>query len=95
MGIPKKGSRTIAVDGRNYRYLIKESHIAGHKDQKELSVTIQEEADKPGNVVQFRVGYGAGILPRDVEYNIREAQKRGWNPSKRGSAVRGEWKWVD
>lgn len=95
MGIPQKGSRSIEVDGRSYRYLIKESHIEGHKDQKELSVTIQEDAEKPGNVVQFRVGYGAALTPRDIEYNIREAQKRGWNPSRRGSAVKVDWKWVD
>jgi hypothetical protein len=95
MGIPRKGSRLIEVDGKQYRYLIKESNIEGHKDQKELSVTVQEDTDKPGNVVQFRVGYGAALYPRDIEYNIREAQKKGWNPSKRGSAIRLDWKWID
>lgn len=95
MGIPHKGSRSIKVDGKDYRYLIKETHIPEHKDQKELSVTIQEEADKPGNVVQFRVGYGAALSPKDIEYNIREAQRRGWDPSRRGTAVRGDWKWID
>ena len=95
MGIPKKGSRTITVLDKEYRYLIKETNIDGHKDQKDLSVTIQEVADKPGNVLQFRAGYGAPILKPDVALNIRSALKTGWNPSARGSAVVKTWQWAN
>lgn len=95
MGIPKKGSRRIEVEGKHYRYLIKETNIDGHKDQKELSVTIQENVDKPGNVLQFRAGYGCAILKPDVALNIRSALKTGWNPSARGSAIVKKWQWAN
>jgi len=95
MGIPKKGSRRIEVGGKFYRYLIKETHIDGHKDQKELSVTIQENVDKPGNVLQFRAGYGVAILKPDIALNIRSALKTGWNPNARGAAVVKKWQWAN
>lgn len=86
MGIPRKGSRSITVDGRQYRYLIKQTHIAEHKDQKELSVTVQEDVERPGRVLQWRWPYGCSVLPDDIKANIRFALERGWEPSERGMA---------
>lgn len=86
MGIPKKGSRTTEVDGKPFRYLVREDHIDDHPDQKELNVTVQEDVDRPGNVLQFRWGYGCEISPALIRDAVRVAQKNGWSPSKRGSA---------
>lgn len=84
MGIPRKGSRRITVDGKEYRYLIKETHVPDHKDQKKLCVTIQELVDCPGGVVQFIAAYGHPIGKRDIALNINNALKGGWNPSGKG-----------
>lgn len=43
--MPKKGSRKVTFEGKEYRYLIKEIGISW---DKALSVTIQEVTDKPG-----------------------------------------------
>lgn len=84
MGIPKKGSRSLEVDGKKYRYLIKETHIPDHRDQKELIVTVQEDTPKPGRVLQFKETYGFPVTKGHVGEAIREAIKIGWNPSERG-----------
>lgn len=80
MGIPKKKSRKIVVDGYNLRYAVKETHIPEHKDQKELSITIQEDVDNPSGVCQFRENYGAAITPKYMEERIKEALQLGWDP---------------
>ncbi len=85
MGIPVKGSRTTEVDGRVFRYLVKETHVLEHADQKELSVTIQEDVEDPGNVLQFRAGYGSPVSPGYIALAVRHAFALGWVPSKRGA----------
>lgn len=95
MGIPRKHSRRITVDGKEYRYLIKETHVLEHKDQRELSITIQELAEKPGNIVQFRADYGVSIHKPDIALNIKSALARGWEPSKRGGGVSEQWQWAN
>jgi hypothetical protein len=87
MGIPRKGSRRIDVDGRAFRYLVKETHIPDHKDQKESSLTVQEDTDRPGRVLQARVAYGAPVTPETVREFIRRSLRSGWDPSTRGPAV--------
>jgi len=86
MGIPKKGSRIVNVGGRIFRFLVKETHVPDHRDQKELSVTVQEDVPKPGNVLQFRAWYGVPVTSNSVARMIRRAIKRGWEPAKRGGA---------
>lgn len=86
MGIPRKGSRRVTVDGKEYRYLVKETHIPEHRDQKELSVTVQEDGVRPGRVLQWRWPYGAAVLADDVKAAVRLALERGWVPSERGVA---------
>ena len=96
MGIPKKGSRTADVDGRSYRYLVKEvfrmatrAEIDRHPDEpneKELAVTVQEDIAKPGNVLQFRAPYGHPVTREVIADYVRRALSRGWNPKNRGSA---------
>lgn len=86
MGIPRKKSRRVDVDGKPFRYLVKETHIAGHRDQKELSVTVQEDVEEPGNVLQWRWPYGCGVTAEDVRAGVRTAIQQGWVPSARGPA---------
>lgn len=84
MSIPHKGSRLVDVDGRPFRFLVKETHVPEHRDQKELSVTIQEESDRPGRPLQFRWPYGHAVTPEDVRNAVRDAMKAGWDPGSRG-----------
>jgi hypothetical protein len=84
VGIPRKGSRSLDVDGRKFRFLVKETHVPDHKDQKELAITVQEDADKPGRVCQLRLPYGFPVSPEWMRETVRMAMKDGWNPSDRG-----------
>jgi len=92
MGIPRKGSRAFSYQHKDgefqaFRYLVKETHIDDHKDQKELSITIQEETQKPGNVLQCRWPYGHQVTATVISKLIEDGIKAGWDPSKRGPAV--------
>lgn len=84
MGIPRKGSKRVEVDGKPYRYLVKETHVPGHKDQKELSITVQEDVAKPGRVLQWRFSFGCAVTSEDIRSAVRIALKAGWKPSERG-----------
>ncbi len=90
MGMPKKRSRAVAViyggEEKPFRYMVKETTIPGHYDQKELSVTVQEDTKRPGNVFQFRTSWGRPITAAVMQKAITEALKKGWQPSKRGAA---------
>lgn len=86
MGIPRKGSRKVTFQGKAYRYMVKETHIEDHKDQKELSVTIQEDVERPGRVLQARLGYGESVTTPVVEQLISAGLQRGWEPTARGTA---------
>ena len=86
MGIPKRGSKRIEIDGKPYRYLVKETHVPDHKDQKELSVVVQEDVDKPGAPLRFRASYGMPVTATVIVETVRQAQTKGWKPEARGSA---------
>lgn len=85
MGIPHKGSRlfTTVINGKTKKfwYLVKETTTRDHDDQKELTVTIQEDNKKPGRVLQFRAPYGFGMSGRYIDAAIKLALKSGWDPS--------------
>lgn len=65
---------------------MKETHVPEEYDQKELAVTVQEDAEKPGNVLQFRAPYGHPVTRDVIADHVRLAISRGWKPEKRGSA---------
>lgn len=95
MAIPRKNSRKIEVDGKNFRFLMKtapggksvELPDGTYQDQAETVTTVQEDVERPGNVLQFRSPYGVPVAPTDVADAIRKGIKMGWVPSKRGAAV--------
>lgn len=84
MGIPKKKSRPVDVDGQLFRFMVKEVHIPDHSDQPELSVTVQEDHERPGCILQFRLPYGFPVGPEGVRNVVRQAKKAGWDPHARG-----------
>jgi hypothetical protein len=87
MSIPRKGSRKISVDGRDFIYIIKESK--GYDDtlnMKMVVVTVQEDIERPGRVFQFSEVKGVEITPSLMETKISLALRKGWKPNDRGAA---------
>jgi hypothetical protein len=83
MAIPRKGSRVLDVDGRQFRYLVKNPGFG------ELTVTVQEDIRPSGRVMQFGWPDGHPVVPSDVEYVVRASLAHGWDPTKSGPAFRG------
>lgn len=81
MTIPKKGSRVIRFDDKDYRYVVKR-YLEG------LRVTVQEAIAQPGRVLQFSWPEGHELRPSDVLRGIEDALKQGWNPSQKGPVFR-------
>lgn len=89
MGIPKKKSRRITVDGLDYRWLLTFSRYASFF----RSITIAVELiDSPGSkLVVYPVGVDhnyadyelddAPFTPKVVEQFIRSAREAGWQPT--------------
>lgn len=86
MGIPKKSSRRVEVDGRPFRFLVKEVSIPNAHNQKEIQVTVQEDTARPGRPLQFRLGFGTMVTSNLVGGVIRQAYVQGWAPASRGKA---------
>lgn len=84
MGISRRKSRPVWVDGKPFRFLVKETHVPDHQDQLEISVTVQEETEDPGRVLQFRLPYKYPLGPMGVRDVVRQALQAGWAPSTRG-----------
>ena len=86
MGIPRKGSRTVEAGGKRYVFLVKQTAIPDHPDQKSLRLVVQEEAERPGRVLRAHFFFETPITPAFVEALIQEGSSLGWNPSDRGAA---------
>ena len=92
MGIPRKGSRRLVVDGKEYRYLIRpdgqfvenDDPSIGDREKEFLLVTVQEDSDRPGRILQWRWPNGAAVMPDDIKSAVMLALERGWVPSERG-----------
>lgn len=74
------------MDGRPYRFLVRET--SSHWDEKdpELLITVQREEEDPGRVLQFRLNYGTSVTPALVQSIVRQAFQAGWDPAGRGNA---------
>ena len=77
MGIPRKNLRKISIHCRDYNYIVK-------KNDTDLCLTVQEDVDRPGAVMQCKWPFGHTITPEDVKQIILQAINSGWNPSTRG-----------
>lgn len=86
MGIPKKGSKKIQVGENSYRYIVKP--CMSKENVKELQITVQEECDERGRVMQFRWPYLVEITPRVVAGFIQQALDKGWNPKEKAPAFK-------
>ena len=85
MGIPRKRSRKLELTGgRKFIFLVKETTMGEDLDQKELSITVQEDAKKPGRCLQFKYPYGVEVTPSCVALIVNEALSNGWDPTERG-----------
>jgi len=98
MGIPRKGSRTVEAGGKRYVFLVKETTIPDHPDQKSLRVVVQEESEKPGRVLRAHYFFKTSISADRVKALIQEGRSLGWNPSERGVAFdmpadRSKWRY--
>ena len=64
MAMPKKGSRKIVVDGKEYRYVVKPSTIPGHEESGGRLIV------EVGGVVRQKNFYNS-VTPSKVELFIR------------------------
>lgn len=102
MTLPRKGSRLIDVDGRQFRFVVNRvkgpaftvvkkdvapSRVFNFTKGPSLSVTV-EDATSPGCVFNYTWPDGCSVLPNDVRENIRAALKQGWSPRSKGPAFR-------
>ena len=97
MALPRRGSRNVRVDGRDYRWLIrkKTTYVQGAQ-QAEMRLAVQS-ADTPlGQVLLVRLGvsrpdnwispHQTPITPARVREIIRAGLLDGWRPQVQGSA---------
>lgn len=96
MAIPKKGSRPITVDGQSYRWFVRRKPTdCGGSGRTPLTVAVSSDVPRSSSlVVTLAINRpdawlhpgATAVTPCDVAELIRLAIKRGWNPSKPGSA---------
>lgn len=90
MALPKKNSRTINVEGKDYRYAIKVSANPNNEFNKENVLYVHEDVKGPGNLLVVwldskQVSYtaGIGVGPGAVKQIIEQSIIHGWEPSKK------------
>src|SRR4051812_12623642 len=87
MGIPRKGSRKTTVNGKDYRYMIRPEGSVEYENHwgeslskpKYTRITVQEDVEAPGAVLQWQWPYGAQVGPADVKSAVEIALGRGWD----------------
>ncbi len=88
--MPKKGSRSITVDGSRYRFVVSEVYYPGN-DEAQLTVIIQEDVKGPTPTARFHGIKLASIVPKDVAHNIRRAIAKGWVANKKTLTFANDW----
>lgn len=86
MGMPRKGSRKVEVEGETFFWRTRPEGRPNH-----LLLTCQRDEERPGRVLQVvlrstRVLAPSQLTPEDVREAIGYALKKGWDPSERGAA---------
>jgi hypothetical protein len=77
MGLAKKGTRLLMVEGVQYRWVVAPA------DEPGLGIVV-EDADSPGQRMVAWVEHGQTISPWVVRQAILHALSRGWRPQSRG-----------
>jgi hypothetical protein len=102
MGMPRKGSRKIVIDGKLYYWRLPAKKQFHDYDEmppyrNSATLTIQSGSDNPGRVAQTLVAWieGEAFTPEAAEIMIRKALVTGWNPDERGSAFKFEGNHVE
>jgi len=77
MGLAKKGTRLMTVEGARYRWAV------APNDEPGLGIVV-EAADSPGQRMVTWVEHGTAISPWLVREAILHALSEGWSPRARG-----------
>jgi hypothetical protein len=85
MSLPQQKSRSIIVNDREYRWLVKQT---GDEPALDLKVFVQAAATH-GQIVYTWVEHGTlqSISPGFIREFILSAIDRGWQPHKKGEIV--------
>ena len=93
MSLPKKGTRSLVVDGEHYRWLIRRKPTYGQASG-DLGMSVAVELDEPGATLLVQLddrrpdawvdAVPVSIQPSDVARYVRAGISRGWAPALAG-----------
>jgi hypothetical protein len=81
MALRRKGSRTVVVDGRRYRWVISSRG-------EPVQGVVVELAEEPASRLVAYTNQFAVIAPAMVVTGVRSAVSAGWEPDRRGPDFR-------
>lgn len=84
MGIPVNKSRSLEVDKVRFRFMIKDGPVTPDPSDREIFLTVQEDATSPGRVLHVALPHGHEVTPETVRNLVRQALTSGRKPSDRG-----------
>lgn len=84
MGLARKGTSRIQVEGRDYRWV-----VSGNDGFLDLII---EQSEGKGQRLAVQFSYSIGdITPGLVAQVIREGLRSGWTPEERGKQLYVRW----
>ena len=101
MGMPRKGSRKVEVNGENYLWRVGGYTRWHNASPVILTLTCQRDEERPGRVMQAMLKslaahpgwerydhatHKATLNPSEVRQIIAHARSKGWDPAERGAA---------
>lgn len=97
MSLPKKGSRSVEVDGVRYRWLIRRKPTYGQAIG-ESGLTVVVELEEPGATLVVELDVNRpdawiepgqiSVTPRDIALFVRAGLARGWTPALAGKTIK-------
>ena len=79
MSLPRKKSRSIVVDGVEYRWRVNEVDLGGGPE----TALYVEVALGPASLLSFRFYGTKSVTPAIVELAVRLGSENGWEPTAR------------
>ena len=102
MGMPRKGSRKLEVNGEQFLWRVSGYSRYRKETPVVLTLTCQRDEERPGRVLQATLrslvvgemdpdavelgSHKATLHPSEVKQVIAHAMSKGWDPSERGVA---------